>query len=64
MLEGLLQLRQPLKKIVDRFEHHYPNVSMLIFQAAVGITLVAAVSGIAFLGGGVIWIFYRAVGVM
>lgn len=64
MLEGLLQYTAPLKNMVDNFEHCHPNISLLIFQAAVGILLIAAVSGIALLGGGVIWAFYQAIGVM
>lgn len=50
--------------LLDRFEEKHPLLGILLFQAAVGILLIAAVSGIAFAGGGIIWIFYRLVGVM
>lgn len=64
MLESLMRHITPLSRLADRFEHSHPGISLVIFQVAVGIFLTAAVSGIALLGGAVIWAFYRIIGVL
>ena len=50
--------------LLDRFEQKHPLLSMMVFQAAVGMMLIGAVGGIAFAGGMLIWMFYRMIGVM
>lgn len=64
MLEGLLSNMAPVKKMADKLEQKHPVLSMLIFQIAVALFLIAAVGGIALVGGSAIWLFYYLVGVM
>lgn len=64
MLEVVLLNMAPVKRVADRLEKRHPVLSMLVFQIAVALFLIAAVGGIALAGGGVIWVFYRLVGVM
>ncbi len=61
MLEGLLTDMAPVKKFADRFEKGHPVISLLVFQIAVAVCLIAAVGGIALAGGGLIWLFYHFV---
>lgn len=64
MLEGLLSNMAPVKRMADKLEQRHPVLCMLVFQIAVALFLIAAVSGIALAGGGVIWLFYHLVGIM
>ena len=63
MLEGFCLNMVPVKKAADRLEKKHPVFCMLIFQAAVAVFLIAAVGGIALVGGSVIWLFYRLMGI-
>lgn len=64
MLEGLLLNMAPVKRMADRLEKRHPVLSMLVFQITVALFLIAAVGGIALAGGGIIWMFYRIVGMI
>ena len=50
--------------MADRLEQKHSVLSMLVFQIAVALFLIAAVGGIALAGGGLIWLFYHLVGTM
>lgn len=52
----------PVKRMADRLEKKHPVFSMILFQTAVAVFLIAAVGGIALAGGSVIWLFYRFMG--
>ena len=60
MMEVLLINRNLVKKMVDKLEKKHP----LVFQTAVALFLIAAVGGIALIGGSVIWLFYHFVGMI
>ena len=64
MLEAFLTNLAPVKRMADRLEQKHPVLSMLVFQIAVALFLIAAVGGIALAGGGMIWLFYHRVGTM
>lgn len=64
MMEVLLAGMAPVKGWADKLEQRHPVFSMLVFQIAVALFLIAAVGGIAMIGGGAIWLFYRLVGMM
>lgn len=51
-------------KKMNRFEEEHPLMGILLFQILVGILLIAAVSGIAFAGGGIIWMFCSIMGIV
>ena len=55
-----MNLKAPLEAFCDRF----PLFSMVVMQAVRAVALMAAVGAIALVGGTVIWLFYRAVGLM
>ncbi len=56
----LMNLKAPLEAFCDRF----PLFSMVVLQAVMAVAMMAAVGGIALVGGTVIWLFYRAAGLM
>ncbi|WP_320990479.1 hypothetical protein [Hungatella sp.] len=64
MMEVLLINRNLVKKMVDKLEKKHPLLCLLIFQMAVALFLIAAVGGIALIGGSVIWLFYHFVGMI
>ena len=64
MMEVLLINRNLVKKMVDKVEKKHPLLCLLIFQTAVALFLIAAVGGIALIGGSVIWLFYHFVGMI
>ena len=64
MMEVLLINRNLVKKMVDKLEKKQPLLCLLVFQTAVALFLIAAVGGIALIGGGVIWLFYHFVGMI
>ena len=64
MMEVLLINRKKKKKMVDKLEKKHPLLCLLIFQTAVALFLIAAVGGIALIGGSVIWLFYHFVGMI
>lgn len=50
--------------MIESFCDRFPLLSMLLLQLVFGAGLIACVSFIALVGGSVIWIFYRLLGVM
>ena len=64
MMEVLLINRNLVKKMVDNLETKHPLLCLLVFQTAVALFLIAAVGGIALIGGSVIWLFYHFVGMI
>lgn len=56
----LMNLKDPL----ERFCRRFPLFSMVVLQTAMAIALMVAVGAIAAAGGTVIWIVYRAAGLM
>ena len=62
MLEGLLDAFEKWNKrtkLLDRLEDDHPLLGMLLFQIVGGLLMVATVSGIAFAGGAIIWMFVK-----
>ena len=55
-----MNLKAPLEAFCDRF----PLFSMAVMQAVMAVVMMAAVGAIALAGGTVIWLFYRAAGLM
>ena len=64
MMEVLLINRNLVKKMVDKLEKKQPLLCLLVFQTAGALFRIAAVGGIALIGGGVIWLFYHFVGII
>lgn len=67
MLEAIMSRLGHMDKVnkwMERFEDEHPLLGILLFQVSVGILLIASVSGIAFAGGGIIWMFYKIMGMM
>ena len=64
MMEVLLINRNLVKKMVDKLEKKHPLLCLLTFPMAVALFLIAAVGGIALIGGSVIWLFYHFVGMI
>ena len=63
MLEEL-ENRDKKMRWSESLEENHPLLSFLLFQILCGIFMVAAVSGITFAGGAIIWMFYQMVGMM
>ena len=59
MMEVLLINRNLVKKMVDKLEKKHPLLCL-----PVALFLIAAVGGIALIGGSVIWLFYHFVGMI
>ena len=64
MMEVVLINRNLVKKMVDKLEKKHPLLCLLVFQTAVALFLIAAVGGIALIGGSVIWLYYHFVGMI
>lgn len=67
MLEGMITKfchRDKINKWMERFEEEHPLLGILLFQISISVLLIGAVSGIAFAGGGIIWMFSRILGAM
>lgn len=63
MMEELEHWNQK-KRLLDRLEENYPLLSLLLFQILAGVLMVAVVSGIAFTGGVLIWMFDRMISLL
>lgn len=59
-----LDLKTPMQRRIESFCDRFPLLSMLLLQLVFGAGLIACVSLIALVGGSIIWIFYRLLGVM
>ena len=58
MLEAFLTNLAPVKRMADRLEQKHPVLSMLVFQIAVALFLIAAVGKYTVPVYLVIWCFY------
>jgi len=63
MMEELEHWNQKTR-LLDRLEENYPLLSLLLFQILAGVLMVAVVSGIAFTGGVLIWMFDRMISLL
>lgn len=63
MMEELEHWNQKTR-LLDRLEENYPLLSLLMFQILAGVLMVAVVSGIAFTGGVLIWMFDRMISLL
>lgn len=63
-IKMLLDLKTPIERRIESFCDRFPLLSMVLLQLVFGAGLIACVSLIALAGGGIIWVFYRLVGVM
>lgn len=60
----VIRLKSPAVKMLEDFCDRFPLFSMVVMQAVMAVAMLAAVSAIALAGGSVIWLFYKASGLM
>lgn len=65
MLAGFLRKHKiPMEQRTDCFFQKFPLISGICMQLAAAVFMICAVGVIALIGGSVIWMFYRMLGVM
>lgn len=64
MAKMILKFRSPLEKKIDYLCRRFPLVSSVILQLGAAIFMVGVVASVGMAGGIVIWLFYKAFGVM
>ena len=60
----IINWKDPLKRRCEAFCERFPLFSMVVMQAVMAAVMLIAVAAIALAGGTVIWICYRASGLM
>lgn len=60
----ILKLRSPMEQYIDSVCRHFPLLSSIVLQLAAAVFMIGVVASIACVGGAVIWLFYKAFGVM
>ncbi|MCD7990933.1 MAG: hypothetical protein LUK37_03755 [Clostridia bacterium] len=60
----ILKLKSPMGQIIDDLCERFPLISSVVLQLAAAIFMVGVVTTVGLTGGTVIWLFYKAFGVM
>ncbi len=60
----IINLKDPLRQRFEAFCQRFPLFSMVVMQAVMAVVMLTAVAAIALAGGTVIWICYRASGLL
>lgn len=60
----ILKLKSPMGQIIDDLCERFPLISSVVLQLAAAIFMVGVVTTVGLIGGTVIWLFYKAFGVM
>lgn len=60
----VIRLKSPMVKMLEDFCDRFPLFSMVVMQAVLAVAMLAAVGAIALAGGSIIWLFYKASGLM
>ena len=60
----IFKLKSPVGQKIDNLCERFPLISSVIVQLAAAIFMVGVVTSVGLIGGTVIWLFYKAFGVM
>lgn len=60
----IIRLKRPADQVINCICERFPLLSSVILQLAAAVFMVGVVSAIGVIGGTMIWLFYRAFGVM
>ena len=60
----IFKLKSPVGQKIDNLCERFPLISSIIVQLAAAIFMVGVVTSVGLIGGTVIWLFYKAFGVM
>ena len=60
----IFKLKSPVGQKIDNLFERFPLISSVIVQLAAAIFMVGVVTSVGLIGGPVIWLFYKAFGVM
>ena len=64
MAKIIVRLKSPVGQKIDDACERFPLISSVVLQLAAAIFLVGVVTAVGLIGGTVIWLFYKAFGVM
>lgn len=64
MAKMIFKLESPVGQMIDDMCERFPLISSVVMQLAAAIFMVGVVTGVGLIGGTVIWLFYKAFGVM
>lgn len=64
MAKMIFKLKSPVGQMIDDMCERFPLISSVVMQLAAAIFMVGVVTGVGLIGGTVIWLFYKAFGVM
>ena len=60
----IFKIKSPMGQMIDNLCERFPLISSVILQLAAAIFMVGVVAAVGLIGGTVIWLFYKAFGVM
>lgn len=60
----ILRLKSPMEQEISNICQRFPLLSSICLQLAAAIIMICVVGSIALIGGSIIWVFYKAFGVM
>lgn len=64
MAKIIVRLKSPVGQKIDDVCERFPLISSVVLQLAAAIFMVGVVTSVGLIGGTVIWLFYKAFGVM